>query len=122
MKAAGRLVPGKDGKEKEFQLEYIGGRSVFSPTTAVLQAVRELERMGSMASTNLTRAMNTLATRDRKDLEQVRQVEKHIDFLNQSITHYLVNLNQSTLPIDDAKSIGGLFHVVNDIERIGITR
>ena len=119
VKAAGRLVPGKDGKEKEFQLEYIGGRSVFSPTTAVLQAVRELERMGSMASTNLTRAMNTLATRDRKDLEQVRQVEKHIDFLNQNITHYLVNLNQSTLPIDDAKSIGGLFHVVNDIERIG---
>ena len=24
-----------------------------------------------------------------------------------------------TIPVDDAKSIGGLFHVVNDIERIG---
>ena len=28
-------------------------------------------------------------------------------------------LNQTTLPVDDAKSIGGLFHVANDIERIG---
>lgn len=119
LKAAMRLVPGNDGGEEEFELAYIGGRSVFSPTTAVLQAVRELERMGELASSNLTRAMHALATRDRKELKEVRQVETHIDFLNQSITHYLVNLNQSTLPIDDAKSIGGLFHVVNDMERIG---
>lgn len=119
LKAAMRLVPGNDGGEEEFELTYIGGRSVFSPTTAVLQAVRELERMGELASSNLTRAMHALATRDRKELKEVRQVETHIDFLNQSITHYLVNLNQSTLPIDDAKSIGGLFHVVNDMERIG---
>ena len=32
---------------------------------------------------------------------------------------YLVKVNGTTLPADDAKSIGGLFHVVNDIERIG---
>ena len=30
-----------------------------------------------------------------------------------------MKLNQTTLPVDDAKSIGGLFHVANDIERIG---
>ena len=30
-----------------------------------------------------------------------------------------VRINQTTLPIEDAKMIGGLFHVVNDIERIG---
>ena len=30
-----------------------------------------------------------------------------------------MKINQTTLPIEDLQSIGGLFHVVNDIERIG---
>ena len=40
-----------------------------SPTTAVLQAVREMERMAQMAETNLIRAMNTLVTRDQKEID-----------------------------------------------------
>ena len=35
------------------------------------------------------------------------------------ITDYLVKINQTTLPIEDLNSLGALFHVVNDIERIG---
>lgn len=46
-------------------------------------------------------------------------MEKNIDFLSHAITHYLVKINQTTLPIEDLKNIGALFHVVNDIERIG---
>ena len=46
-------------------------------------------------------------------------MEKNINFLNHSITNYLVKINQTTLPIEDQKSIGALFHIVNDIERIG---
>ncbi|MCR5304349.1 MAG: DUF47 family protein, partial [Lachnospiraceae bacterium] len=42
-----------------------------------------------------------------------------IDFLNHAITNYLVRINKLPLPIDDLNSIGALFHVVNDIERIG---
>ena len=45
--------------------------------------------------------------------------EKYIDFLNKKITDYLVRVNEIELPLADAKLIGGLFHVVNDIERIG---
>ncbi|POP33020.1 DUF47 domain-containing protein [Lactonifactor longoviformis] len=115
------IVPGDDKKkgEEEFELVYIGDKAVFSPTTAVVEATRELERMGNMAITNLTRAMNCLVTLDEEELKKVYSMEKNIDFLNHAITDYLVKINQTTLPIDDAKSIGGLFHVVNDIERIG---
>ena len=63
--------------------------------------------------------MNALITLDEEDIEEVYHVEENINFLNHAITDYLVKINQSTLPVDDAKSIGGLFHVVNDIERIG---
>ncbi|MBR6325996.1 MAG: Na/Pi cotransporter family protein, partial [Lachnospiraceae bacterium] len=60
-----------------------------------------------------------LITLDEEDIEETYEVEKNINFLNHSITAYLVKINQSPLPIDDLKSIGALFHVVNDIERIG---
>lgn len=120
VKLTSLFVRGEDKKPAEaFELHYIGAKSVFSPTTAVFDATREMERMGHMAITNLERAMNALITLDEADINEVYEVEKQIDFLNHSITDYLVKINQTTLPADDAKSIGGLFHVVNDIERIG---
>lgn len=120
VKLTGFFVRGEDAREEEdFALQFIGNKSVFSPTTAVFDATREMERMGQMAITNLERAMNALITLDEKDIKEVYQVEKQIDFLNHSITNYLVKINQTSLPIDDKQSIAGLFHVVNDIERIG---
>ena len=120
VKLTGWLIKGDEKKTEEtFKLQYIGEKSVFSPTTAVFDATREMERMGHMAITNLERAMNALITLDEEDIAQVYEVEKQIDFLNHEITNYLVKVNETTLPADDAKSLGGLFHVVNDIERIG---
>jgi phosphate:Na+ symporter len=120
VKLTGFLVRGGEEKEKEgFTLQYIGGKSVFSPTTAVFDATREMERMGNMAIENLQRAMHALIELDENDIQEVYAVESQIDFLNHEITNYLVKVNQMTLPTDDARSLGGLFHVVNDIERIG---
>lgn len=106
-------------KEDNYGLQFIGVKSILSPATAVFDATRELEHMGNMAVTNLQRAMNSLITLDEDEIQEVCKVEKNIDYLNHAITDYLVKLNQTTLPVDDAKSIGGLFHVANDIERIG---
>ncbi len=115
-------VPGKDkdvGYRSQFTLQYIGEKVVFSPATAVVDAIRELERMGSLASENINRSMNALITLDEEDIEEVYQVEKNINFLNHAIVNYLVKVGQMNLPVDDRRQIGALFHVANDIERIG---
>ena len=120
VKLTGFFVRSDEKQEEEtYHLEFISEKSVFSPTTAVFDATREMERMGHLAITNLERAMNALITLDEKDIDEVYAVEKQVDYLNHEITNYLVKINQMTLPTDDAQSIGGLFHVVNDIERIG---
>ncbi len=113
-----------DAKEKvgyrtQYELQYIGSNVIFSPATAVVDAIKELDRMANLASENLNRAMNALITMDEEEIEKVYEVEKNIDFLNHSITNYLVKINQINLPVDDLRQIGALFHVVNDIERIG---
>ena len=116
------IVPGEDqkvGYRESYQLKYIGDKVVFNPATAVVEVIKELERIASLAEENLNRAMNALITLDEEDIEEVYEVEKNINFLNHAITDYLVKINQTTLPIEDLNSLGALFHVVNDIERIG---
>ncbi len=116
------LVPGSDkkiGYRDSHQLKYIGEKVVFNPATAIVEVIKELDRMASLAGENLNRAMNALITLDEEEIAEVYDVEENIDFLSHAITDYLVKINQTTLPIEDLKSIGALFHVVNDIERIG---
>ncbi len=116
------FVPGEEKSvnyRENMQLKYIGEKAVFNPATAVVDVLKEVERMACLASENLNRAMNALITLDEEDMKEVYEVEKNINFLNKSITDYLVKINQTTLPIEDLKSLGALFHVVNDIERIG---
>ena len=122
VKLASITVPGEDrkvGYRESYQLKYIGEKVVFNPATAVVEVIKELDRMASLASENLNRAMNALITLDEEDIQEVYEVEKNINFLNHAISNYLVKINQTTLPIEDLKSLGALFHVVNDIERIG---
>ena len=116
-------VPG-DEKEKvaygdSYKLQFIGSKAVFNPATAVVAAQNEIERMASLASDNLNRSINALMTMDQESINDVFEVEKNIDYLSHEITNYLVRLTQMTIPIEDLKNIGGLFHVVSDIERIG---
>ncbi|MCM1039465.1 MAG: Na/Pi cotransporter family protein [Ruminococcus sp.] len=116
------LVPGDDkkiGYRDSHQLKYIGEKVVFNPATAMVEVIKELDRVASLASENLNRAMNALITLDESEIAEVYEVEDNIDFLSHAITDYLVKINQTTLPIEDLKSLGSLFHVANDIERIG---
>ena len=116
------IIPGKDekvGYRDNFQLKYIGDKVIFNPSTAVVDALKELERMAHLSSDNLNRSMNALITLDENDIKEVRETEENINFLNRSITNYLIKINQSPLPIEDLQGIGALFHVANDIERIG---
>lgn len=113
-------VPGEETTgDSKYQLFYIGKTAMFSPTTAVIEAVMELEHMGALAYENLNRGLNALIELDQAKIDKVYEVEKQINFMNHAITDYLVKIGQMTLPIDDSRSIGALFHVVNDIERIG---
>jgi len=78
------VVPGDDkkvGYRDSFQLKYIGDKVVFNPATAVVEVIKEIERMADLASENLNRAMNALITLDEEDIQEVYAVEKNINFL-----------------------------------------
>ena len=119
IKLVNRLIPGTDVKQEGFSLQYINMTSVFSPTAAIVEAMQEIGRMGRKAEQNLKLSMEAFFDGDQSKIDQVYQTEKYIDYLSHEITDYLVDVNQRQLPVADSLKIGGLFHVVNDIERIG---
>lgn len=113
------IVPGEDVHTEKMELKYIGKHGVFSPSTAVMETVQEIEAMGALAMQNLQDAVDGFFDHDPEKIKNVYAVEKRLDFLSKEITDYLVKINQQDIPISDSVRIGGLFHVVNDIERIG---
>ena len=119
IKLVNRLVPGEDVKHEGFALQYISKSTVFSPTAAIVEAMQEISRMGRKAEQNLQLSMEAFFDGDQTKIDQVYATEKYIDYLSHEITDYLVDVNQRQLPVSDSLKIGGLFHVVNDIERIG---
>lgn len=114
-----RLIPGEDAKHEGFVLQYITRNTLFSPTAAIVAAMQEIARMGRKAEHNLKLAREAFFDGDQGKIDQVYETEKYIDYLSHEITDYLVDVNQRQLPVSDSLKIGGLFHVVNDIERIG---
>ncbi len=120
VKLACKVVPGKDAApEDEYELLYIGKGTMIVPTTAFANGIHEIEHMARAAIENLKISMKTLCDPKEEEIKEVYRKENYIDFLNRKITDYLVEINELDLPFEDSRQMGGLFHVVNDIERIG---
>lgn len=114
------IVPGEDDNvQDEYEMKYIGGSDRLTSATAIPQVCSEINHMGEIAIGNLEKALDALLSKDDQAAKEVFEVEKRIDYMNKEITDYLVKANQISLPVDDRKKLGALFHVVSDIERVG---
>lgn len=116
---ATKLVPGEEREQEEMHLEFLDKRILETPPIAVVQIMNEVGRMGEIAQKNLSEAMDIVLTKDETKIKDVLRREEVLNYLNREITDYLIEANGLELPEKDLKLIGGLFHVVNDIERIG---
>lgn len=113
------LVPGEDKQGEEKSLKFLDDRILSTPPIAVAQICKEIERMGDIAIANLTRAMDAFFNKDSSLINEVEQNEDVVNYLNHEITRYMVAAAQLDLPASDVEQLGEMFHVVNDLERIG---
>ena len=105
------------------RLEFLDKLILSTPSVAVLQVIKETERMALTARENINLAIALLFNPNAKHKEDtIRQSyenEKLLNYLNDQITEYLIHINALELGDDDSQKTGSLFHVVNDLERIG---
>jgi len=119
IKIACMLVPDKEPEDSKLEFKYYDEHLLTTPPVAVEQIGKEVVRMAKLARDNFDRAAKALINNDTSKSEKIESVEEVINFLNHGITRHLVKINALDLDYSDAKYIGRLFHVVNDIERIG---
>lgn len=114
-----KLIPGEDKKDDVMTLEYLDRRLLETPYVAVNQVIKETVRMGKLASENLTTAFDAFVNKDEKRMHKAYEREELINYLEREITGYMVTLSQESLSEQQSETVTSLFHVVNDIERIG---
>ena len=109
----------KDKKDKvEEQIKYIDDRLLRTPAIAMYQTKREIINMANKSKENFERGIYDILNESVDNREELFDTEKTINYMNKTITQFLVKLSP-LLDLKDEKQIGSYFHVVNDIERIG---
>lgn len=114
-----KIIPGEDDAVNDLRFEFLDDLLLATPTFAVAQVSKEVKRMGTIARDNFANSARALINRDTTGLDEVFRLEEIVNYLNHNITAYLVKLNALEMPEEDSKYTGALFHVINDIERIG---
>ncbi len=119
VRMACRLVPGSDPVTEPMALKYLNDQVMVTPMLAVTEVVKEVERMGELTHRNLKTAMDSFLDGDMGRTKEVLDHEQVINYLNHQITTYLVRINALALDDRESRLVGSLYHVVNDLERIG---
>ncbi len=120
VKLACLIVPDKkDASEDDFKLQYVDNLMINTPPFAVAQVSKEVRRMADLARRNFRLSSEDLLNKSCEHFDEVQHTEEVINYLNHHITPILVKINALDLSYSDAKYIGRVFHVINDIERIG---
>ena len=117
-KLAVKLIKDKEQEKMRQALKYIDNHLLNTPTIAMMQVKREIINMMSLSHENLKRGFNRILTQDPSEDKELIETEDKIDYINNQITSFLIDLTH-TASESDERRIGSYFHVVNDIERIG---
>ena len=109
-----KLVKDKEEEEMKKAIKYIDRHLLDTPSIAMMQVKREIINMMHLAHDNLKLGFNRIITQDNSHDKELIETEDKIDYINNVITDFLIDLTHMVL-IKDEKTVGSFFHVVNDI-------
>ncbi|NLY77487.1 MAG: Na/Pi cotransporter family protein [Tissierellia bacterium] len=119
IKAAEKMIPGKDVREEEEELIYLDTRIMETPSIALGQVVKEIFRMANLVENNVKTAYLAFANKDERLIQEVFEKEKTINKLETAIIQYLVDLSNKPLTEKQHIQVNALINSINDIERVG---
>ena len=90
-----------------------------TPTIAVRQTKLEIENMASIALKNFDISLQTVCRSDFSQMDEFKQNENQLNFLNHSLVTYIIRLNEKSLTDEDHRYLTGAIRTISDLERIG---
>lgn len=126
VKLSGIIVRHDDQKETDISeeeyestLKHLDDRIFETPAFAVEAAVKEVLHMGEVATDNVKLAMKMIMHNDSDELEKVFATEKIIDKMQNTLTEYLIKVDNLSLNEEQKLLVNHLFYSISDIERVG---
>ena len=117
-KISNKIFRDKEMEKKKKILRHLDDNLISTPSVAIIQVKKEIESMLEMSKINLFLGLDFIFTLDLSRAKELEEREDAIDFVNNSISDYLIKLSSNASSYDE-KKIGTYYHVINDIERIG---
>lgn len=110
----------KNKKEESMinAVRFIDDKLLGVPSVALSQVKKEIINMFTLSKENYLDSMKKMLLNDNSMDKQIVMKEEQIDYLNQRITDFLINLS-TKVSLSHEREVGAYFHVINDIERIG---
>ncbi|SHJ91125.1 Na/Pi cotransporter family protein [Tepidibacter formicigenes] len=120
VKIAMTIIPEKDDEVVEHKLtKYIDERILETPSIAVANTIRESLRMGKKAGESFESAMNGFFNKSKKSVYETFEKERIVNDLEKAIMEYIIKLSNKSVSVGNREIVDGLFHTINDIERVG---
>ncbi len=119
VKIVERLLPARRPEDELGETGFLNERMFDAPPLALRLATKEILKMADLTLDMLGLAQTVFTKGDPSFIREVQQKEDVVDSYQERITHYLSNLlSRSILTAAQSQYLAGLFHVVNDVERI----
>lgn len=113
------LLPQQDTKEEKDYSLALDDRMMGTPYIALEQIKNEIFVMGDLAKESFDKSVDGFISNTPEKIEEVFEIEKKVNQMEEEIVNYLVKLSNASLSIEQRETIDSLFHVVSDIERVG---
>ncbi len=121
VKLATKLVPISVEEEEDNYntTKFLDERILETPSIALSNTVDEVIRMASRSTRSLNTAYDSIKTRSPEKIKKTFEYENIINTLQLDITNFLFLLTTKNLSDVERIRADVLFHIVNDIERVG---
>ena len=116
------IIRGKDKPRTDADFEYIDEKLIDTPSFAIVQVHKEIERLAELALKNYKLIKNIILNKDKITTEKLDRISKNentINHLSGRINKYLTRLSAQELEYTDVKLTMKLYRIILHIERIG---
>ena len=112
------ILPQENQRIEDRTLKFMTQLDRVPASMAVLQAHREVSRMGELAAKNLREALDCFFTYDEEQAAQIRDREESVNILNQTIADAMLKLRTLDLNDENIRRVSMMTIAVTDIERL----
>lgn len=117
-----KIIPEKSSEHEDKnapRMYYIDEHLLSTPPIAVQQTKNEIVNMAELAMHNFTLSCDIICNVDFTEIENFKNNEIQLNFLNKEIVKFIIKLTKLELSEHDRTYLSSAFHTITDLERVG---